>query len=281
MKLISLVFLGLFSYTSHGFPAAPFDGLKSKVVPPIHETSGAYDFEGIVKLHNCSGSVIRFIGQPMEANAIVLTNGHCLSGPFIGPGEIVSNQSSRRSMRVADKNKRFHYVRAQKLIYATMTGTDAALYQLEETYNDLKAKGISAFELSDARPAVDTDINIVSGYWERGYSCHIDGFAYELLEGDWTFTDSIRYSDSGCETIGGTSGSPIIEKDTRTVIGVNNTANESGARCTINNPCESDEQGEIVVREGTAYGQQTYVFYSCLDSEFNIDLTIEGCELTK
>ena len=68
----------------------------------------------------------------------------------------------------------------------------------------------------------------------------IDKFIFMVKEANWTFKDSIRYTD-GCDTIGGTSGSPIIEAGTRTVIGVNNSANESGRKCTMNNPCEISE----------------------------------------
>jgi len=281
MKLLAVVFLSIFSAVGHAFPEAPFDALKSNIIPPIQSKSAAYDYEGIVKLSNCSGSLVRFVGQPLESNALVLTNGHCLGGSFLKPGEVISNKKVRRGMKIADKNKKFHSVTAQKIIYATMTGTDAALYELRETYLDIEEKGITSFELSDVRPFIDTDIEIVSGYWERGYSCHVDGFAYELHEASWIFTDSIRYSNSGCETIGGTSGSPIIEKGTRSVIGVNNTGNESGGRCTMNNPCEVDEDEEVVVREGASYGQQTYQFYSCLSSDYEIDLTIEECVLAK
>ena len=62
------------------------------------------------------------------------------------------------------------------------------------------------------RPTEGTLIDIVSGYWERGYSCGVDGFVAKLKEADWLFTDSVRYTD-GCDTIGGTSGSPIIEEE--------------------------------------------------------------------
>ena len=93
--------------------------------------------------------------------------------------------------------------------------------------------------------------------------------------------DSIRYSPTGCEVYGGTSGSPVIAKGERVVVGVNNTGNESGKECKMNNPCEIDESGNVTVIKGRGYAQQTYWFYSCLSMDFDIDLAKPGCELPK
>jgi hypothetical protein len=81
--------------------------------------------------------------------------------------------------------------------------------------------------------------------------------------------------------IGGTSGSPIIARGTRTVIGINNTGNEDGLRCEENNPCEIDEKGNVFYQRGQNYGQQTYWIYSCLTPNFDIDLNKPGCLLAK
>ncbi len=93
--------------------------------------------------------------------------------------------------------------------------------------------------------------------------------------------DSIRYSKKGCEVYGGTSGSPVIAKGERVVVGVNNTGNESGKLCTNNNPCEIDVNGNKKVLKGRGYAQQTYWVYSCLNEEFDIDLSKQGCNLPK
>ena len=286
--LVSL-FVALLSFQTHAFPEAPFNALDrdfdleapSALRTPLpFET--AYDFEGIVKLSNCSGSVVRFKGQPTTDQALVLTNGHCLGGRFMKPGEVIEDRFVQRRMRIFNKERRSFSYWSERIVYATMTGTDAALYRLKKTYDDIQAEiGVTPFILSDTRPLDQTDIDIVSGYWSRGYSCFINGFAFKLLEAGWIFRDSIRYSDSGCEIIGGTSGSPVIERGTRSVIGVNNTKNENGRECTMNNPCEVSETGEQEVRYGTGYGQQTYLFYSCLTPDYQIDLSVEGCQLAR
>jgi V8-like Glu-specific endopeptidase len=277
-KIISL--LAFLPSLALAFPKAPFNALEVEINRNQKNVS-QYDFEAIVKLSNCSGSVIRFAGQPVTAKAYVLTNGHCLGGGFLKPGEVRSHQRLSRTMRVFDRSMNLFTINATKLSYATMTDTDLALYEINLTYQDLLDKGIEALTYSENRPLIGTGIDIVSGYWDRGYRCYIDGFVFQLKEDAWTFTDSIRYSSSGCNTIGGTSGSPIIETGTRNVIGVNNTGNESGRRCTMNNPCEVDENGNIEVRPKASYGQQTFHVYSCLSVDFQIDLTREGCNLPK
>jgi len=243
-----------------------------------------YDFEGIVKLNNCSGSVIKFAGQPETAKAIIMTNGHCITGPnggMLAAGEVLVNYASSRTFDIFNSQRKVVKAASNKILFATMTNTDVAFYETTITYKDLEAKGISALLLSSERSTEGTDIQVISGYWERGYECSIDGFVFKMKEGVWTWLDSIRYSKPGCETIGGTSGSPIIDANSRAVIGINNTGNDDGAKCTIMNPCEIDENGKVTVRHKYSYGQQVYQVYSCLTVDFKIDLKKANCQLPK
>lgn len=284
MKFIALIFSISLTLSAYAMPRAPFDALKVSNEIDLSLATN-YDFEGIVKLSNCSGSLIRLSGQPTTAKALVLTNGHCYSsGPFSGmlkPGEIISNKASSRTMKIYNKNMKLYPIAASKVVFAAMTDTDMAIYELTQTFDEIQKKfNISPFDLDTIRPMVGTNIDIVSGYWDRGYTCAIDSFIYQLKEGEWLMKDSIRYTD-GCNTIGGTSGSPIIAKGTRTVIAVNNTANEDGKRCAVNNPCEVSEDGKITSIKNKKYGQQTFNLYSCLRPDFTIDLTVQGCTLPK
>ncbi len=285
MKLITLVFSLALATSAYAIPKAPFDALKATRAIDFNSDNTNYDFEGIVKLSNCSGSLVKFAGQPMSAKAYVLTNGHCYSsGPFGGmlkPGEIVTSKAVSRSMKIFDKQMKLFPITTTKVVYAAMTDTDITLYELTQSYDEISKKfKIQPFDLDTVRPTLGVDIDIVSGYWDRGYSCSIDAFIFNLKEGDWLFKDSIRYTD-GCNTIGGTSGSPIISRGTRSVIAINNTANEDGARCTVNNPCEVTQDGTVTVLKNKKYGQQTYNLYSCLTPAFTIDLSMKGCLLPK
>jgi len=245
-------------------------------------TVQAVDFAGTVSLSNCSGSVVRFPRSADGDPALVLTNGHCLETGFPEPGEVVVGQSSSRSFGLLDSaGTRVATLRASKVAYSTMTDTDVTIYQLTRTYAQIRSSyGINALTLADTHPVAGTAIKVVSGYWKRIYSCAVDGFVYRLKEGDWTWKDSVRYT-SACNTIGGTSGSPVIDNATGKVVAVNNTGNEDGGTCTVNNPCEVDANGKVTVRQGINYAEETYLIPACFGTGNQLDLSASGCALPK
>ncbi|MGW4106529.1 S1 family peptidase [Streptomyces sp. NPDC004976] len=257
---------------------AAVDALSGLTAP----NAGAVDFAGTVSLSNCSGSVVRMPDSAADDPALVLTNGHCLESGFPAPGQVLVDRASSRSFGLLNSSgSRVATLRADRLLYATMTDTDAAIYRLGMTYARIKsAYGIDPLTLADTRPAAGTAISVVSGYWKRIYNCSVDGFAYRMKEGDWTWKDSVRYT-SACNTIGGTSGSPVVDSATGQVVAVNNTGNEDGERCTVNNPCEVDENGQVTVRQGINYAQQTYLFPACFGVDNRVELSASGCAVPK
>ncbi|MEE1741810.1 serine protease [Streptomyces sp. BE147] len=265
-------------------PAPSGAGTGAKAAGDAHATAKAkaVNFAGTVALSNCSGSVVRAPGSQSTDPALVLSNGHCMESGFPGPGEVVLNQPSSRSFTLLNAaGSGVGTLRASKIAYGTMTDTDVSLYQLTSTYAQIESSyGIKALELETAHPAAGSAITVVSGYWKRTYSCNVDGFAYRLKEGAWTWKDSVRYT-SACRTIGGTSGSPVVDNATGKVVAVNNTGNEDGQECTDNNPCEVDESGNVTVREGINYAQQTYNMVPCIGTGNKIDLNRAGCALPK
>jgi V8-like Glu-specific endopeptidase len=275
---IGVVALFVLSQSAFALPLPRKDGSNVRI--PI-SFGQAYDFEGIVALSNCSGSLFRFETSVDTDKAMILTNGHCVHTDMIEPGKFVSNEPSTRKFDLLERSgNEIGTVRATKLVYATMTKTDIGIYELSETYAEiLKKHNIRPLTLSSQKTAVAQDIEVVSGYWTRGYTCSVEAFVPKLLEDDYVWEDSLRYSRPGCETIGGTSGSPIVAKGTKTIIGVNNTGNEDGEKCTMNNPCEVDTAGAVSFEQGLSYGQQTYWIYSCVNSKREIDLTVSGCQL--
>ncbi|MDQ0992780.1 serine protease [Streptomyces sp. V3I7] len=242
----------------------------------------AVNFAGTVSLSNCSGSVIRFPNSVDSDPALVMTNGHCLETGFPQPGQVIVNQPSSRSFGLLNASAtRVGTLRASKVVYSTMTDTDVTLYQLTTTYAQIKSTyGINALTLNDTHPVAGTAITVVSGYWKQTYSCNVDGFVYRLKEGGWTWKDSVRYTDA-CHTIGGTSGSPVVDNATGKVVAVNNTGNEDGQSCTVNNPCEVDESGNVTVRQGINYAEETYQIPACFGAGNKLDLAASGCVLPK
>lgn len=242
---------------------------------------GAYDYEGIVQLSNCSGSLIRFASSKDTDKAMVMTNGHCLELGFPRPGTYHYGKPSSRTFWLLDSAANSTVrVRATQIMYSTMTGTDLTLYRLSESFEEIRTKyGVRPLTLSYTRPSGDMMIEIISGYWKRGFTCGVGSFITELREEGYVWHDSIRYSSPGCETYGGTSGSPIIMNGSRLAIGINNTGNENGQMCTMNNPCEVLPNGQTVAYKGASYGQQAYWVYTCLNESNEIDLQRPGCLL--
>jgi len=245
-------------------------------------TLQAVSLAGTVALSNCSGSVIRFPNSADSDPALVLSNGHCLETGFPDPGEVIVGQSSSRTFGLLNSaGTRVATLRASKVAYSTMTDTDITIYQLTSTYATIKnSYGISALTVQDTHPVAGTAITVASGYWKRLYSCSVDGFVYRLKEGDWTWKDSVRYT-SACQTIGGTSGSPVVDRSTGKVVAVNNTGNEDGERCTVNNPCEVDANGTVTVRQGINYAEETYQIPACFTTGNKLNLSAAGCTLPK
>ncbi|MFF3918237.1 trypsin-like serine peptidase [Streptomyces sp. NPDC001852] len=249
---------------------------------PAAKPAVTVNFAGTVALSDCSGSVIRFPNSADSDPALVLTNGHCLETGFPDPGQVITGQSSSRTFGLLNASgSRVATLRANQVVYSTMTDTDVTIYRLTTTYAQIKsAYGISPLTVNDTHPTVGTAVKVVSGYWKRTYSCSIDGFVYRLKEGDWTWKDSVRYTSS-CNTIGGTSGSPVIDTSTGKVVAVNNTGNEDGETCTVNNPCEVDENGNVTIHQGINYAEETYQIPACFTTGNKLDLSAAGCVLPK
>ncbi|MBM4793819.1 trypsin-like peptidase domain-containing protein [Streptomyces sioyaensis] len=254
---------------------------QHRALPSTHKTK-AVDFAGTVALSNCSGSVVRMPGSQPNDPALVMSNGHCLESGMPGAGEVIVDQASSRGFTLLNKSGgRAGTIRANRVVYATMTDTDVSLYRTGSTYAQIEQKyGIKPLELATDHPSKGAGISVVSGYWKKIYTCNIDGFVPTLKEGDWTWKDSVRYTPQ-CQTIGGTSGSPVVDTATGKVTAINNTGNEDGERCTENNPCEVDENGNVTVHKGTNYAQETYGIPKCFGAGNKLDLNAAGCALPK
>ncbi|MFI5497005.1 serine protease [Actinoplanes sp. NPDC051859] len=267
--------------TSSGMLVGTAPAQAAPAPAPVAERA-AVTLASTIRLNNCSAALVRYPTSVNSDRAMMLTNGHCYEGGFINAGQVIQNRSSSRSGTLLNSTGgSLGTVRADRVLYATMTGTDVALYRLTTTYSTIKNRfGATALTLADARPAAGTTMTIPSSYWRRIWNCKAETFVDTLREDQWTWRDSIRY-DAACDTIHGTSGSPIVDDASGRVIGINNTGNDNGQMCTMNNPCEVAADGTTKAYQGQSYGQQTYWFTTCLNSSRAIDLTVAGCLLTK
>nr|WP_296071669.1 serine protease [uncultured Actinoplanes sp.] len=264
--------------------AAAFAAVTAVVAgpAPAQAVAAAPTLANTIALSNCSASLVRYPSSVSSDRAMMLTNGHCYEGGFLGAGQVLQNRTSSRSGTLLNSAGRsVTTVRADRVLYATMTGTDVTLYRLTSTFATLQSRyGAVAYTLSASHPADGASIAIPSGYWKQIWNCKIDGFVGSLREDVWTWRDSIRY-DVNCDTIHGTSGSPLVDTASGQIVGINNTGNDDGQMCTLNNPCEVNPDGTTSAYQGQSYGQQTYWFTTCLTTTRTIDLNRAGCLLTK
>src|SRR5947209_6858845 len=96
-QLFICISLLMGSFVAHALPLPKME--RSQVILPFGFTQN-YNFEGIVALSNCSGSLVKLENGKDTDPAMVLTNGHCYEGGFIKPGTEVINKSSSRTFRV-------------------------------------------------------------------------------------------------------------------------------------------------------------------------------------
>lgn len=239
-------------------------------------------FAGTVKLSNCSGFVAQLPQHNDADRAWVLSNGHCERG-FLGsmlvkPGEALVNQKKSRELQLVTSSGELVSTKSTRLLYATMTGTDLAVYELKETYRELKARGVLPFLLSEP-PRVLDNVDVVSAYRDRIFSCSIDEILTGTREGGYTFVSPIRLT-SECTNGDGTSGSPVVLLGTRHVVAISNSYNKQGLECSDNNPCEVDANGEVQVRRGARYAQQILPLVDCIEKG-QLKITLPGCRLSR
>lgn len=278
MKFLLAVVMSLSAASAFAVKQAPY---ANPLVARSLKSISAIDFEGIVKLSGCSGSLVTFKGAPKTNKAIVMTNGHCL--PISAPGQVVVNQPTKpTSVGLFDANKKLNKLPLSRVIYATMTDTDVTFYESTMTYAEVEKQfNTQAFTLNDELVRLGTNIEVVSGYWEISTICEAEAIAPILREDVFVWKNAIRYS-SKCMTKGGYSGSPVVELNTRTVVGLHNTGNNGKLDCSENNPCEQDDAGVLIFRElNRRYAQQVFQFYGCLNEKYEIDLKVAGCSVPK
>ncbi|QCX82502.1 Trypsin (plasmid) [Streptomyces sp. YIM 121038] len=237
--------------------------------------------EGAVDLDGCSGSVVRANNAKPSDPALLLTNGHCVTGDRPAPKAAVANRVEKRKVTVLNRTGKPKTTAATtKLVYATMTGTDVALYQLNKTYAQLTAEGAKVFKLAAMGPREATPLDLVAGGLRKTWSCAVGGVVPELREEGYALRNAIRYTED-CRAGAGASGAPLVNPHTGAVIGIHNTTNELGRVCTASNPCEVDSQGRKTVHKARRYGQQTAGIIPCLTSGSRVDLSLPKCTLTK
>jgi hypothetical protein len=233
-------------------------------------------FEGTVDLSNCSGFVFATTDMGPDRSALMMTNGHCLTtllgGIVLSPGEArVDRPGSRAVSIVNDQGVKLKF-KTSRLVYATMTGTDMAVYELPVSYQGLAQRGVRPFVLGST-PLVNESVEVFSAHKNSAHACTV-AMITNTREGGFPFTDSLRLSPE-CRQGNGTSGSPVVRAGTREVIAIANSFNKNGRACGNNNPCEVNGE-EVSVQFTARYAQQIAGLAVCLQN-----FAAEACLLTK
>ncbi|MET8762119.1 trypsin-like serine protease [Lentzea sp. NPDC004782] len=229
------------------------DVVTGKIDPPdtpVPNLEGGAIVGGV-----CSASVVRTDRTRPGDPALLLTNGHCVP-QRPAPGQTLTDVPVDVPVTIGDRQGYPQAkARTTTLVHATMTGTDTALYRLDQTYAQLRAKGVKIFRLAgrSARPGEQVDI-VSAGNGDR-FRCTIEAVVPHLREEGYTQDDAYRY-DPECKPSHGGSGSPIVLRDGVTVVGVHSTGNDNGEQCTANNPCEVAADGTVSVHQGVRYGSR-------------------------
>ncbi|MFB7830505.1 alpha/beta fold hydrolase [Streptomyces sp. NPDC056056] len=252
-----------------GFPA-------DRTGPP----GPAGNMAGTVKLPYCSASLVRPRTARDEDKALLLTNGHCHPAGRPKPGEVITDKNAVIEGTVMSPAGRELGPVTGRVLYATMTGTDITLAQLDSTYAEIQQKyKVEAFPLASSSPVPGQKIKVASSFLESVWSCQAEAVVPTLKEGDYTSTHAIRYAKE-CDTRPGSSGSPVIDAETRELVAVNSTSNRDGKECELNNPCEVD--GTVTtVHQGRGYATQTAAIAACIGDDNTLDLKRQECTLPR
>jgi secreted trypsin-like serine protease len=237
--------------------------------------------EGAAKVGDCQGAVVRATTARDEDPALVLTNGHCLPTGRPAPGTAVVDQpADLPPVTIADPaGYPQTSTQATRLVYATMTGTDIALYRLDKTYAQLAEEGAKVFRLSTS-PMRAGD-QLLMAYASSRPQCTVEAVVPHLREGGYQQDDAVRYAPNNtCQSKPGYSGAALLSLDGNTVMGINNTHNRDGELCTDNNPCEVGQDGTVTAVRGRSYGQQIHHITDCLTEGSQLDLSRPDCALT-
>ncbi|GAA3359791.1 S1 family peptidase [Saccharopolyspora gregorii] len=266
-------------YTDVAANRAWIEGIVSGTdVPPFDPVPNV---AGTAEVGECHGSVVRTATARPDDPALALTNGHCLPSGRPAPGSAVVDRPADLAEPVTIKDSAGYSLatsRAVRLEYATMTGTDIALYRLDKTYAQLGAEGATVFRLPTT-PLRAGDRMFLSRLDGRP-ECAVEAVPRHLREDGYQQDDPVRYAPSDtCASRPGDSGAALLSPDERTIVGINNTSNRDGEQCTNDNPCEVDENGDVTAVRGRSYGQQVHLISACLAAGSRWDGSRPGCAL--
>ena len=243
---------------------------------------------GFPSFPDCESSIVRTTASQDDDPALLLTNGHCV--PNLDPsmkmpeqGATIVNKKVDAPLAFADASGYgMTETRINRLLFATMTGTDLALYRLDASYSQLEQKGVPVLRVASTPPKSGDTVTLMATDPLLGgpRGCTVEAVVPTLREGGYEQHDSLRMAQAErCMSQPGYSGAALVAADGTTIVGINNTSNHDGKKCEIDNPCEVSADGETKIYRERPYGQQIVELNDCVAAGSVLDLDADGCDL--
>jgi hypothetical protein len=238
---------------------------------------------------DCSGSLFKMPGMNDSQKALVLTDAHCIGigsfrGQYPDDGELLLNHTVDNSVIVRktknEGGERFDY---KKILFASMTGTDLAVIELESSYKQLTDKGYAVYSVAQELPKAGMTIEFDSYNRNVHSTCEVEKMIPLIKEGPWTWKNFARMkTGDSCRYQPGQSGTAGIEKSSKLIYALAQTMYEGGRPCTFNNPCEVDPDTWATSTGALmqAYAVPTLPLFACYDrAGAKFDFELSTCKL--
>ncbi|MDO7929513.1 serine protease [Pseudomonas sp. KFB-139] len=178
---------------------------------------------------HCTATLIdtRSSGSPVEAPAYLLTNGHCISrrnGLIITDAEIEGTVE----FNFFTDSTVYSYP-LKRVRWSSMQGVDLAIVELQPTLGELIADGIQPLRLTNQMPEDGRDILSIGAplYIGTGHlrmAACVHQSSGEILQQPWVWRHTVS---NQCKDIAkGSSGSPLLTRDTLEMFAVLNLTNQ-------------------------------------------------------
>ncbi|WP_237388069.1 trypsin-like serine peptidase [Xenorhabdus sp. Sc-CR9] len=281
MTYHKIILISLLS-ASAGTTALPIStaNADSNAAPLMKSTDpGAEKYRTVGKFNgssHCTATLISGENTPSkDTPALILTAGHCVDSN-VDTNNVIVDQPAPEYWRYTpdyfiDKKDDFSPIKVSRILYSTMKYEDIAVLQLDTTYGDLAKKGYQPMKLKKNlnmknQPIVLTHIPVDNVDYNYAYlrksECDITGKSPLLYEGSSPWIWSPVFSVNCAGVAGGTSGSPVFEKDKIDVIGVLNTTTTPGMTgCGFGRPC--------IVENNKGVPEENYSYFIPVDTIAN------------
>lgn len=247
---------------------------------------------GTAKTPGCSGVIFAHPNYKAEQKALFLTNSHCLKSDnkgqlYMSPEEVIWDLDFSNNLSVHLPKSGMFYgnllksLQTKKILFASISGRDIALIELEYTYKKLMEDlQIEPYLLSRSTGLkVGDQLDILGSYHEEIHKCTFDHFTENFIAaGPYLWTDALVLKNCLPKTRSGVSGAGVILAGTRNLIALHNSSNYSEKNeCDTSNACEYDKLGINISRKYDAYSQNLDFLFSCFNENFEMDT--KSCEL--